>query len=109
MDVLIWGRGKVIDKIMNGGGIRQEDISGFIETVPKGVEYKDKPVYLLKNIPDSYDLLFIADKCNEDILVLLEENHISLDKVCFFDIPVKYIVDISANFEKCASFLSDEF
>ena len=109
MDILIWGKEKALEKIMTGGGIRPEDILGFIEIAPKEAVYKDKPVYLFKNIPDSYDLLFIADKCNEDSLVLLKENHIPLEKVCFFDIPVKYIVDISANFEKCASFLSDEF
>lgn len=105
MEILIWGTGKNCEKAM--GGVQEENIIGFVEMVPKNTVYKNKPVYSPDKIPDTFDFLLIADTGEENILTVLEENHIQLNKVCFFEIPVNYVVEKSVNLERGALFLSD--
>lgn len=106
MKLLIWGTGSICEKVTDK--IKAEDIAGYVASDKENATYKGRPVYPAHALPETYDLLFITDTCGKDILTELKENHISLDKVCFFDLPVRPVVDKTDNFNKCAAFLPDE-
>lgn len=105
MKILIWGTGHTTEDLINDG-IRGE-IIGFVESRPQRELFLDKPVYGPENIPDEYDLLFVASIYSEEILNTINENHIPLDKVCFWVTPWEYSVDTASNFRKCSMILPE--
>ena len=110
MKILIWGTGNtakaIIERGINGelvGFIRSQMYAGREQMSSYGV-----PVYTSENIPIEYDVIFVASIYSDEIYQTIQKSGISLDKVCFWQLPTGGDICEKDNCEKASQFLSQE-
>ena len=91
MKLLIWGTGNTAREIL-GRGINGE-LAGFIRskayTEGERVSLHGIPVYTPEIIDIDYDLIFVASIYSDEIYRTIRKYNISLEKVCFWKLPVR--------------------
>lgn len=86
LKVLIWGTGKITEKIRENGIYAQ--IIGYVETKKSKDSYKGLPIYEPDELPENYDYLLVANRFSGEIYKTCSERCIDLNKVIFW-IPGK--------------------
>lgn len=79
--ILIWGTGAMARQVLHNG--INGEIIGFLETNKSVDYYQDIPVYGIKEFPDGYDYIIVANKRTNEIYQTCLENKIDLEKVIF--------------------------
>lgn len=110
LDILIWGIGEKTRQVLETGISGGARIIGVV--CPNSVHGKGQwdglPLYSPEDMPDKYDVLFVIEAADEKTLDQFEKMGISSDKLCFFQPPVKCLVNKRENFKKCASILQQQ-
>lgn len=94
MKIFVWGTGRIAEKIMEG--LKNEQISGYIESKKVKDIHNGKRVYDASELQNEYDVILVANRYGEAVYECCDRNGIGIDKVCFIK-PISQYIDIENN------------
>ena len=81
MNIWIWGTGEIAEKILENGFDKK--IEGFIETKKTKETFKGYPVINAKDIPQTFDCIFVANRFVRQIHDWCVEAGLDMQKIIF--------------------------
>lgn len=79
--ILIWGTGNIAKHVIDNG--LSGEIIGFIETEKTKTAFMNLPVYDASEVPESADVVIVANTFSDEIYQFCLQKKINLDKIVF--------------------------
>lgn len=94
MRILIWGTGRIAENVI--GGLKENQIIGYVESHKSKDIYRGKQVYNASQLPNNYDVILVANQHGGDIYNYCKNSGIDLAKLCFL-VPISQKIDVKKN------------
>lgn len=84
MKMLVWGTGKWAECFLMMSGIKEDEITGYVESQRSKEVYREKKVYIPDEVKSlDYDIIIVASSYTKEIMNEVEKQGIEREKVVF--------------------------